>query len=226
MYTDNDYKKIFDLVKHDELIGYHKYQRLVPYNNLLKVMFEPWHNVNGSDEHAKDCITLLKKIPDPLKNIDENMIKLCNSKGRISMHDYLECIFRPKEVIEDGRYTGYFIRTFMNLMHDYIVNNNSMVFTYTKLTDYCSFYDEITENDDFWHYHDICVTLLTYGYANDGNYEILKEFLSDPEYFNDILKMNRIDFRYAKSWTSTDIMYERLYKKGDFLLSKNKLPIK
>ena len=111
-------------------------------------------------------------------------------------------------------------------MHDYIVNKNSMVFTYTKLTDYCSFYDEITENDDFWHYHDICVTLLTYAYANDGNYEIIKEFLSDPGYFSDILKMYRIDFRYAKSWTSTDIMYERLYKKGDFLLSKNKLPIK
>lgn len=229
MYSEQDYKNIFYLVKNDKLVGYSKYQKLVPYNHILKVMFEPWTCPRGIDDYTKDCLDILKKIPDPLKNIDENMIKLCTYKDPISMCDYLECIFLPKKVLKDtfGN-VNYFMRVFGSLVYNYAAYNDPIVFTYSKFNTFYQYFDKLFYNDDFDRYYNIIITLLCYIYVNDGDYGIIEQFLSDPKFFADILKMNGIDFRSLSDEciSARERMNQKLYEKGSFLYNKNLIDIK
>lgn len=221
MYKDEDYKKIFYLVINNQLVGYPKYQRLAPYNDILKLMLEPCNGLIYVEEHTKDCLRLLRKIPAPKHNIDENMIKLCKYNDSFNIIPHLECIFAPKDVIEDGTYIRYFMNIFMHLIHNFVVDNNDINFSYSKLKNYCLYYENLTYNNTFWRYRDICITLLSYIYANDADYQILNQFLSDPEYFTEVLKMNDIDFNKTGGESNLDREYIKLYKKGNFLFSKN-----
>lgn len=226
MYTEQDYRKIFYLVKNDMLVCYSKYQELVPYNDILKVMFKPWDAPRGEDDYAYECISLLKKIPDTLHNIDEKVIKFCTFKKELGMFTSLSCIFTPKEVIEEGRYIGYYIYHFIYEMHDYIVNNNPIDFTYSKLSNYCAYYDSIINNDEFFKHREICNTLLAYIYANDADYQILDQFLSDPEYFTEVFKTRGINIQRLKEGCFYNMEYTKLYANGNFLFSKNLKTIK
>ena len=229
MYKDKDYKNIFYLVLNHRLMGNNKYQELVPYDHILYNLFNSISMVKDLSLYVKECVELVMRIPNPNYNLDPVLLGICsNFNHPFKTVDNLEIVFFPNEVIneEDGCNVGYFISTFSSLLlkNEYVRNNYS--FHYEKFNNIFLYYKSIISNKELYDYFDIVVTLLSSVYYYDLDYKIVDEYLSDPEYYNDVFEMMGLIFNENNKGNYYSIMYKRLFENSSKIFHKNKLLIK
>ena len=225
MYKEKDYKNIYYLLMNNKLIGYKKYQELVPYEYILHYLISDTVT-NNFAALMKNAMDLVFDLKDDYKYLDSSIIDLCSSvHSKIHSTNLLRVLFRPKEVIKKYGF-GFFLTSFNEILKESIDVRNkfkNMTYRYPKFNDafqyisnYCSLKGYNSEELD------IVITILARIYVDELDYVILDEYLIDPDYY----KMNGLNFTYFQQRNYYSKIYKDLYDNADSILNKNTIAIR